>query len=58
MLGSVWKTLQLLHTLLGSFYDRATALDDMGKATDTVYLDLNKASDTAPHDTLVSKMER
>ena len=40
-------------TKLISFYDKVTHLVDEGKAVDVVYLDFNKAFDTAPHNILV-----
>ena len=39
-------------------YDRVTVLVDKGRATDIIYLNLCKASDTALHNILVSKLKK
>lgn len=45
-------------TNLVTFYNGFIALVDSRKATDIIYVDLSKASDTVPYVILVSKLER
>lgn len=43
---------------LVAFHSGITEIVDKGRATDIIHLDLCKACDTVPQDTLVAKLEK